>query len=69
MKPTAFSYTNKKGQKYFLHELNVSLKNGRKQVIYFFARDERKGTLEEVPQGWEVFETIRTGMPVLRKVK
>ena len=65
----AYSYTNKKGQQYFLHTKEVTLKNGRKQTIYFFAREEREGSLSEVPAGYTVVETIRTGMPVLKKAK
>lgn len=65
----AYSYTNKKGQAYFLHTKEVTLKNGRKQRIYFFAREEREGSLPEVPAGYSVVETARTGMPVLKKVK
>ena len=63
----AYSHTNSKGQKYFLHSKDVTLKNGRKQTIYFFARDVRSGALDEVPAGMEVMETKRTGMPVLKK--
>ena len=47
----------------------VTLKNGRQQTIYFFARDVRDGALDEVPAGYEVVETQRTGMPVLKKSK
>jgi len=64
---TAFSYTNSKGQTYYLHTREVTLKNGRTQRIYFFARDIRDGALEEVPAGYQVVETTRTGMPVLKK--
>ena len=63
----AFSYTNSKGQTYYLHTREVTLKNGRVQRIYFFARDVRDGALEEVPAGYQVVETKRTGMPVLKK--
>jgi hypothetical protein len=63
----AYSYKNSKGQTYILHTREVVLKNGRKQRIYFFARDERAGALDEVPQGYKVVETKRTGMPVLKK--
>jgi len=63
----AYSYTNSKGQTYYLHTREVTLKNGRKQRIYFFARDIRDGALEEVPAGYQVVETKRTGMPVLKK--
>jgi len=63
----AFSYTNKKGQTYYLHTRDVTLKNGRVQTIYFFARDVRDGSLDAVPAGYMVVETSRTGMPVLKK--
>jgi hypothetical protein len=63
----AYSFTNKKGQTYFLHTREVTLKNGRVQRIYFFAREEREGSLDAVPAGYQVVETKRTGMPVLKK--
>jgi hypothetical protein len=63
----AFSYTNKKGQTYYLHTREVTLKNGRTQRIYYFARDQRPGSLDAVPAGYQVVETKRTGMPVLKK--
>ena len=64
----AYSYTNSKGQTYYLHTREVTLKNGRKQRIYFFARDVRPGSsLDSVPAGYMVVETQRTGMPVLKK--
>lgn len=62
----AFSYTNSKGQQYFLHAKDITLKNGMHQRIYFFAREVRDGYLSELPEGKEVMETKRTGMPVLR---
>lgn len=65
----AYSYTNSKSQTYYLHNKDVTLKNGRQQTIYFFARDIREGALEEVPEGYEVIETERTGMPVLRRIR
>lgn len=63
----AYSYTNSKGQTYHLHSKKVTLKNGRVQTIYFFARDVRDGSLDAVPAGMQVVETKRTGMPVLKK--
>jgi hypothetical protein len=63
----AFSYTNSKGQTYYLHKKDVTLKNGRQQTIYFFAREVRDGALDAVPAGYTVVETQRTGMPVLKK--
>lgn len=63
----AFSYSNSKGQTYYLHKKDVTLKNGRQQTIYFFAREVRDGSLDAVPAGYTVVETQRTGMPVLKK--
>lgn len=63
----AFSYKNSKGQTYYLHTRKVTLKNGRVQVIFFFARDVRDGSMDAVPAGYAVMETKRTGMPVLKK--
>ena len=63
----AYAYTNSKGQTYYLHGQDVTLKNGRVQKIYFFARDVRPGALEAVPAGFKVSETSKTGMPVLKK--
>jgi hypothetical protein len=63
----AFSFTNSKGVTYYLHFKDVTLRGGKKQRIYFFARDVRDGSLDEVPEGMEVMETKRTGMPVLKR--
>ncbi|MBU0619193.1 hypothetical protein KKD62_03075 [Patescibacteria group bacterium] len=63
----AYSYTNSKKVTYYLHYKDVTLRGGRKQRIYFFARDERDGSLDAVPAGYKVMETQRTGMPVLKK--
>jgi hypothetical protein len=63
----AYSYTNSKGQTYYLHTREVTLKNGRVQRIYYFARDVRDDAIESVPAAYQVVETKRTGMPVLKK--
>ncbi|MFQ6109519.1 MAG: hypothetical protein ACE5L7_08215 [Candidatus Aminicenantales bacterium] len=63
----AYEFTNSKGVKYYLHFKDVNLKGGRIQRIYYFARDVRSGALDEVPAGFRVIETERTGMPILKK--
>jgi hypothetical protein len=64
----AFEYTNKKGQKYFLHSRTVTLRgSGKSQTIYFFARAEGKGVMDNLPEGYAVQEVERTGLPVLKK--
>lgn len=64
----AFEYTNKKGQKYYLHSKTVTLRgSGKKQTIYFFRRDVQPGSMNELPMGFKVKEIERTGLPVLQK--
>lgn len=64
-----FSAKSKKtGETYILHSKEVTLRGGRKQVIYFFARTEREGSCD-LPDGYEVMENSRTGLPMLRKAK
>lgn len=64
----AYSVESKKsGKTYYLHSKEVTLRGGRKQVIYFFATDVRDGALEGVPAGYVVMENPRTGLPMLRK--
>ena len=63
----AYEFTNSKGVKYYLHFKDVTLKGGRVQRIYFFARDVRDGSLDDVPAGYRAIETERTGMPILKK--
>ena len=62
----AFSYTNSKGTTYYLHGREVELNNDRLRTIYFFAKDQRDGVLDTVPEGWQVTEG-RNALPVLSK--
>ncbi len=62
----AYSYTNSKGQTYFLHKRDTVLKNKRAQTIYFFAKEVKEGALNDVPTGYTVSES-RNGLPVLKK--
>jgi len=63
----AYAFTNTKGVTYYLHSKSVSLKGGRNQIIYYFARDVRPGALDAVPAGYKAIETAKTGMPILKK--
>jgi hypothetical protein len=63
----AFQHTNSRGQQYYLHMRDVTLKGGRIQRIYFFARDVRDGAIDAMPEGYIVVENPRTGLPVLKK--
>jgi hypothetical protein len=64
----AYQHTNKKGQSYFLHGKQVTLQNGRKQQIFYFAREQKPGeTLDAIPSGYRIQENERTGLPFLKK--
>jgi len=63
-----YEFKNKKGITYYLHSREVQLRGGKKQTIYFFARDVRPGAVDAVPAGYKVVETAKTGMPILKKV-
>jgi hypothetical protein len=62
----AFTYTNAKGQSYILHSKNTVLKNGQERTIYYFAKEDKGNSLNEVPDGFQVSET-KNGLPVLKK--
>jgi hypothetical protein len=62
----AFSYTNKRGVTYILHAKATTLKSGKVQTLYFFAKEKKAGALDAVPAGYKVAETTN-GLPVLKK--
>lgn len=64
----AYQYKNKKGTTYYLHKKDVTLRgSGKRQTIYFFAKNERSGAIDDLPQGFEVAENKRSGLPALRR--
>ncbi len=62
----AYQHTNSKGVTYILHGRATTLKNGAKQTIYFFAKEEKEGALDAVPAGYQVSES-KNGLLVLKK--
>jgi len=65
----AYAVTNSKGQEYFLHGKMVTLRGGRQQQIYYFAREVKADALDALPEGYMVTENKRTGLPMLKKDK
>jgi hypothetical protein len=62
-----YRHTNSRGQTYYLHGKEVTLQNGRKQRIFYFAREPKAGeALDALPAGREVIENPRTGLPFLK---
>ena len=62
----AYKVKNSKGNEYYLHKRETTLKNGRVQTIYFFAKEAKDGAIDVVPEGYVVAET-KNGLPVLKK--
>ncbi|MBU5690249.1 MAG: hypothetical protein QXM68_04030 [Candidatus Aenigmatarchaeota archaeon] len=54
-----YSYKNKKGEKYYLHF-------SEKKKVYYFSKDPVDSI--DLPIGYEVVESPRTALPVLRKI-
>lgn len=62
----AYSHTNSKGQTYFLHSKDVTLRGGRQQTIYYFGKEVKDGALDELPANKMVVENPKTGLPMLK---
>ena len=64
----AYSYKNSKGNTYYLHGRETTLKNGAKSTLYFFAKEVKDGALDEVPAGYSVSES-KNGLPILKRAQ
>ena len=63
-----FSVVSKKsGKTYFLHSRNQQLKGGQHVMLYYFAGEPGAGALDGLPDGYEVSENTKTGLPLLKK--
>jgi len=67
MSTMAYAHKNSKGQTYYLHSKEVTLRGGRQQVIYYFGKEVKEGALDAIPEGRMVVENERTGLPMLKK--
>ncbi len=66
----SFSVISKKsGKTYFLHSRLQELKGGQKVTLYYFAGSAGKDAIDHLPEGYEVSENARTGLPLLKKKK
>ena len=64
----AFQVTSKKsGKNYFLHSRKQELKGGQQVMLYFFAGQPGEGAIDALPEGYEVSENTKTGLPLLKK--
>jgi hypothetical protein len=64
----AYPHTNSKGVTYYLHSKMVTLRGGKQQRIYFFAKEERPDdAVSDLPEGYTVVENPRNGFLTLKK--
>ena len=63
----AYSHTNSKGVTYYLHQKDVTLRGGKQQRIFYFAKDERPEAIDDLPDGYEVVENPRNGFLTLKR--
>ncbi len=65
----AYSQTNSKGVTYYLFESEVTLRGGKVQKIYFFAKTPTHATGKaiDLPADREVGENPRNGFLTLKK--
>lgn len=70
MADEAYAYENSKGITYYLHTKEVTLKGGRKQQIYYFAKAVNpEFALASIPASRVVSENKRTGLPLLKRAE
>jgi len=64
----AYEYTNKKGDTYYLHSKEVTLRGNLQMRIYYFKKEvDAEFALDALPEGREVVENERTGLPLVRR--
>lgn len=62
----AYSYTNSKGNTYYLHGRTTTTKSGSTRTLYYFGKEAKDGAIDEVPEGYVVSES-KNGLPVLKR--
>ncbi len=64
----AFSVNSKKsGKTYFLHRRLQKLRGGQEVTLYYFGGTATEGAIDALPEGYEVSENEKTGLPLLKK--
>ena len=62
-----FSHKNTRGVTYFLHGRSRTAASGKTVTLYFFAKASGAGAIEALPSGYNVVESEKTGLPILKK--
>jgi len=66
----AFTVISKKsGKTYHLHARKQKLKGGQEVTLFYFGGEAKECAIDALPDGYEVIENAKTGLPMLRKKK
>jgi hypothetical protein len=66
----AFSVISKKsGKTFYLHGRDQKLKGGQMVKLYYFGGEAKEAAIDAIPEGYEVSENSRTGLPFLKKIR
>lgn len=63
----AYSHKNSKGVTYYLNSKEVTLRGGKKQIIYYFSKDVRPEAVDDIPVGFVVNENPRNGFLTVKR--
>ena len=64
----AFTTVSKKsGKTYHLHLKAQERKGGGITNLYYFAGTVKEGAIDALPEGFQVIENARTGLPMLKR--
>lgn len=71
MKTPFTAISKKSGKTFFLHEQRqpVLRAGARVVTLYYFAGKPGENAIDALPDGYEVGENSRTGLPILRRIK
>lgn len=58
--------SKKTGTKYYLHSRETESRGGKRR-LFFFSKEEKDGAVDQLPEGYVVMESAKTGMPMLKK--
>ncbi len=65
---STYSYVNKRGQKFYLNTKEITLRgSGHNQRIFWFSKEETEYSTV-LPQGYEVVESRRNNLPLLKRI-
>ncbi len=64
----AYSFTNSKGKKYFLHCKKIKRASGKDTELFYFGTEMKpEFAIDVLPKGKQVVE-MASGLPVLKKI-